>query len=179
MTLERPLLESLPYSVSERQSGMFGLLHAMESVATLLLMCDGRDLSTAIGERPPSRDSSEPANLSRNKKQQPGPLADRPKGILRTKSVSVRRLSGWNRLLRTALPHPRTAHPQNPRPNSNLPLRFRLPFLRRPRRRPRPPRQRSSPRYAGSLGRVTFEISRSRNVPLCLQPLTNSPASQL
>jgi DEAD/DEAH box helicase domain-containing protein len=54
MTLERPLLESLPFSISERQSGMFGLLHAMESVATLLLMCDGRDLGTAVGERPPA-----------------------------------------------------------------------------------------------------------------------------
>jgi DEAD/DEAH box helicase domain-containing protein len=53
ITLERPLLESLPFSVSERQSGMFGLLHALESVATLLLMCDRRDLGTAIGERPP------------------------------------------------------------------------------------------------------------------------------
>jgi len=53
MTLERALLESLPFSISERQSGMFGLLHAMESVATLLLMCDKRDLGTAIGERPP------------------------------------------------------------------------------------------------------------------------------
>ena len=53
LTLERSLLESLPFSISERQSGMFGLLHAMESVATLLLMCDGRDLGTAIGERPP------------------------------------------------------------------------------------------------------------------------------
>jgi DEAD/DEAH box helicase domain-containing protein len=51
ITLERPLLESLPFTVSERQSGMFGLLHALESVATLLLMCDGRDLGTAIGER--------------------------------------------------------------------------------------------------------------------------------
>jgi DEAD/DEAH box helicase domain-containing protein len=48
----------LPCSISERQSGMFGLLHAMESVATLLLMCDGRDLGTAIGERPPSPDSN-------------------------------------------------------------------------------------------------------------------------
>ncbi|HYL64963.1 MAG TPA: DEAD/DEAH box helicase [Candidatus Methylomirabilis sp.] len=54
ITLERPLLESLPYSISERQSGMFGMLHALASVATLLLMCDGRDLGTAIGERPPS-----------------------------------------------------------------------------------------------------------------------------
>src|SRR6267142_3739548 len=54
ITLERPLLESLPFTVSERQSGMFGLLHALESVATLLLMCDRRDLGTAIGERPPA-----------------------------------------------------------------------------------------------------------------------------
>jgi DEAD/DEAH box helicase domain-containing protein len=54
LTLERALMESLPFSISERQSGMFGLLHAMESVATLLLMCDGRDLGTAIGERPPA-----------------------------------------------------------------------------------------------------------------------------
>jgi DEAD/DEAH box helicase domain-containing protein len=53
ITLERPLLESLPFSISERQSGMFGLLHALASVATLLLMCDRRDLGTAIGEKPP------------------------------------------------------------------------------------------------------------------------------
>jgi len=54
ITLERPLLESLPFTISERQSGMFGLLHALESVAMLLLMCDRRDLGTAIGERPPT-----------------------------------------------------------------------------------------------------------------------------
>lgn len=54
LTLERALIESLPFSVSDRQSGMFGLLHALESVATLLLMCDRRDLGTAIGERPSS-----------------------------------------------------------------------------------------------------------------------------
>jgi DEAD/DEAH box helicase domain-containing protein len=59
ITLESPLLESLPFAVSERQSGMFGLLHALESVATLLLMCDRRDLGTAIGERPPAADSSD------------------------------------------------------------------------------------------------------------------------
>jgi DEAD/DEAH box helicase domain-containing protein len=53
ITLERALLESLPFSISERQSGMFGLLHALASVATLLLMCDRRDLGTAIGEKPP------------------------------------------------------------------------------------------------------------------------------
>jgi DEAD/DEAH box helicase domain-containing protein len=57
ITLERPLLDSLPFCVSERQSGMFGLLYALESVATLLLMCDRRDLGSAIGERPAAPDS--------------------------------------------------------------------------------------------------------------------------
>ncbi|HET8923353.1 MAG TPA: DEAD/DEAH box helicase [Candidatus Acidoferrum sp.] len=61
ITLERALLESLPFPVSERQSGMFGLLHALETVATLLLMCDSRDLGTAIGERPPARSESDHA----------------------------------------------------------------------------------------------------------------------
>ncbi|HXN52705.1 MAG TPA: DEAD/DEAH box helicase [Candidatus Acidoferrum sp.] len=65
ITLERPMLESLPFTVSERQSGMFGLLHALESVATLLLMCDRRDLGTAIGERPPdaAAEAFSPARL--------------------------------------------------------------------------------------------------------------------
>jgi DEAD/DEAH box helicase domain-containing protein len=54
LTLERPLVESLPFSIRERQNGMQGLLYALESVATLLLMCDRRDLGAAIGERPPS-----------------------------------------------------------------------------------------------------------------------------
>jgi DEAD/DEAH box helicase domain-containing protein len=67
ITLERPLLESLPYAISERQSGMFGLLHALESVATLLLMCDARDLGTAIGERPPAPDADEIVVLSEAK----------------------------------------------------------------------------------------------------------------
>jgi DEAD/DEAH box helicase domain-containing protein len=62
ITLERPLLESLPFSTSERQSGMYGLLHALESVATLLLMCDRRDLATAIGEKPPAAGSRDDAD---------------------------------------------------------------------------------------------------------------------
>src|ERR1700694_2657894 len=61
ITLERPLLESLPFSISERQSGMVGLLHALASVATLLLMCDRRDLGTAIGEKPPYPNDQEQA----------------------------------------------------------------------------------------------------------------------
>src|SRR3984885_14349428 len=54
ITLGRALLTSLPFALSERQSGIFGLLYAIESMATLLLMCDGRDLGIAAGERPAS-----------------------------------------------------------------------------------------------------------------------------
>jgi len=54
ITLERPLLTSLSFALSDRQSGIFGLLHALESMATLLLMCDRRDLGTSVGERPAS-----------------------------------------------------------------------------------------------------------------------------
>jgi DEAD/DEAH box helicase domain-containing protein len=53
-TLDRPLMSSLQYALSDRQAGLFGLLRALESMACLLLMCDARDLGTAIGERPPS-----------------------------------------------------------------------------------------------------------------------------
>jgi DEAD/DEAH box helicase domain-containing protein len=54
ITLDRELLKALPFPLSDRQSGIFGLLYALESMAALLLMCDRRDLGTAVGERPPS-----------------------------------------------------------------------------------------------------------------------------
>ena len=73
LTLERSLVESLPVSVSERQSGMRGLLHALSSMAMLLLMCDRRDLGTAIGERPPSPglglDWDEPAEFDSDERE--------------------------------------------------------------------------------------------------------------
>jgi len=51
ITLSRELLASLAYSISERQDGMFGLLYALESIASLLMMCDRLDLGTTIGDR--------------------------------------------------------------------------------------------------------------------------------
>src|SRR5215470_16435953 len=54
LTLGHSLLADLPFSLSERQNGIFGLLCALGSMTTLLMMCDRRDLGTAIGERPPS-----------------------------------------------------------------------------------------------------------------------------
>jgi DEAD/DEAH box helicase domain-containing protein len=54
ITLQRKLLAELPFALSDRQTGIFGLLYALESMAALLLMCDRRDLGTAVGERPAS-----------------------------------------------------------------------------------------------------------------------------
>jgi DEAD/DEAH box helicase domain-containing protein len=54
ITLGHRLLAQLPFTLSERQGGIFGLLYALGSMATLLMMCDRRDLGTAVGERPPS-----------------------------------------------------------------------------------------------------------------------------
>jgi DEAD/DEAH box helicase domain-containing protein len=54
ITLGHGLLAELRFSLSQRQSGIFGLLYALGSMATLLAMCDRRDLGTAVGERPPS-----------------------------------------------------------------------------------------------------------------------------
>src|ERR1700690_3973844 len=54
ITLERELLAGLPFALSDRQSGILGLLYALESMATLLLMCDRRDIGTAVGEQPAS-----------------------------------------------------------------------------------------------------------------------------
>jgi DEAD/DEAH box helicase domain-containing protein len=51
VTLQHQLLQELPFSLSDRQSGIFGLLYAFASMATLLLMCDRSDLGTAVGER--------------------------------------------------------------------------------------------------------------------------------
>src|ERR1700722_17600927 len=54
LKLGHSLLAESPFTLSERQSGIFGLLYGLGSMATLLLMCDRRDLGAAVGERPPS-----------------------------------------------------------------------------------------------------------------------------
>ena len=74
LTLGHNLLIGLPFSLSERQNGIFGLLYALGSMATLLMMCDRRDLGTAVGERPPAaaseinwEDFARPADASEAK----------------------------------------------------------------------------------------------------------------
>jgi len=50
LSLAREMLESLPYTGIERLDGVNGLGNAMQAIATLLLMCDARDLGVAVGE---------------------------------------------------------------------------------------------------------------------------------
>jgi len=53
IAVSRELMEALPFTVSERQDGLSGLLYALSSVACLLLMCDRMDLGSTIGEGAP------------------------------------------------------------------------------------------------------------------------------
>ena len=50
LTLTREMMESLPYSSTDRLDGVNGLANALGAIATLLVMCDARDLGTSVGE---------------------------------------------------------------------------------------------------------------------------------
>ncbi len=69
ITLRRELLDALPFSISERQDGLYGLLFALESIASLLLMCDRMDLGSTIGEGAPDSDGA-PGDWSAKSRQE-------------------------------------------------------------------------------------------------------------
>ena len=50
LTLPRGMMEALPYSSTDRLDGVNGLANALGAIATLLVMCDARDLGTSVGE---------------------------------------------------------------------------------------------------------------------------------
>jgi len=50
LTLPRELMEQLPYHPTARLDGVNGLANALGAIATLLVMCDARDLGTSVGE---------------------------------------------------------------------------------------------------------------------------------
>ncbi len=50
LTLPREFLEEFPYDRTERLYGVNGLGNALHAIATLLVMCDARDLGVAVGE---------------------------------------------------------------------------------------------------------------------------------
>ena len=60
LTLPRLMMESLPYNSTERLDGVNGLANALGAIATLLVMCDARDLGTSVGENAELEVSEEP-----------------------------------------------------------------------------------------------------------------------
>ena len=44
------MMDALPYNSTERLDGVNGLANALGAIATLLVMCDARDLGTSVGE---------------------------------------------------------------------------------------------------------------------------------
>ena len=55
LTLPQEMLDELPYNRTERLDGVNGLASAMQAIATLLVMCDTRDLGVAVGENQEDR----------------------------------------------------------------------------------------------------------------------------
>ena len=64
LTLPRSLMDELPYNSTERLDGVNGLANALGAIATLLVMCDARDLGTSVGENA-ELEISEPSVASR------------------------------------------------------------------------------------------------------------------
>lgn len=50
LTLPHEMLAAMPYSSTDRQDGVRALGNALQAMAILLVMCDGRDLGVAVGE---------------------------------------------------------------------------------------------------------------------------------
>ena len=50
LTLPRTMMEALPYNSTDRLDGVSGVANALGAIATLLVMCDARDLGTSVGE---------------------------------------------------------------------------------------------------------------------------------
>jgi DEAD/DEAH box helicase domain-containing protein len=65
LTLPRALMEELPYNSAQRLDGVNGLANALEAIATLLVMCDTRDLGASVGENEEER-SQEAEGRSQN-----------------------------------------------------------------------------------------------------------------
>jgi DEAD/DEAH box helicase domain-containing protein len=50
LTLPHEMLDGLPYDRAQRLDGVTGLANALQAIATLLVMCDARDLGVSVGE---------------------------------------------------------------------------------------------------------------------------------
>jgi DEAD/DEAH box helicase domain-containing protein len=65
LTLTQAMLEALPFSRSDRLDGVHGLANALQAIATLLVMCDARDLGVSVGENiAEASEEKEPASAT-------------------------------------------------------------------------------------------------------------------
>jgi DEAD/DEAH box helicase domain-containing protein len=64
LTLPRSLMDELPYNSTQRLDGVNGLANALGAIATLLVMCDARDLGTSVGENAELEVSAEPEAMA-------------------------------------------------------------------------------------------------------------------
>ena len=48
VTIPRPIFDSLPYSAQERLNGLHGLAYALKHLSCVFLMCDHRDIGSAV-----------------------------------------------------------------------------------------------------------------------------------
>jgi DEAD/DEAH box helicase domain-containing protein len=77
LTLPYEMLEALPYSSTDRQDGVHGLGNAVRAIATLLLMCDARDLGVAVGENENQQAESRRQKTNDESFSQGSPLCER------------------------------------------------------------------------------------------------------
>ena len=80
LTLPYGFLEGLPYLRTERLDGVNGLAHALQAIATLLVMCDTRDLGVAVGENDAERSRESEAG-SQNARSGPRITDDGPRTV--------------------------------------------------------------------------------------------------
>jgi DEAD/DEAH box helicase domain-containing protein len=60
LELPRRILAALPHATDDRRAGIFGLAFAMKQVATLLLMCEQRDVGLSVNAGEEVRDGDAP-----------------------------------------------------------------------------------------------------------------------
>jgi DEAD/DEAH box helicase domain-containing protein len=81
LTLPRTLLEQLPYDRGARLDGVMGLGNALQAIATLLVMCDARDLGVSLGENEKASSREPPFSRLRAPSEVEGETRSQKEGL--------------------------------------------------------------------------------------------------
>jgi len=84
----------LPYNSTERLDGVNGLANALGAIATLLVMCDARDLGTSVGENT-ELEISEPSVDSRFRGNDDAGREARPADLKTRSALHVTPAQAW------------------------------------------------------------------------------------